>query len=70
MTDAVISTSHLILKHLKTSHSYARDLFADFSSAFDTVQPQIVVRKLIDLNVHALLLNWFHSFLTDRSQQV
>ena len=41
--DAVVSITHLISKHLvdpKVPMTYARVLFADFSSAFDTLCPQ------------------------------
>ena len=40
--DAVISVTHLINKHLETPAAYARVLFADFSSAFDTIHPLFV----------------------------
>uniref|UniRef100_A0A3P9KDL8 Reverse transcriptase domain-containing protein n=1 Tax=Oryzias latipes TaxID=8090 RepID=A0A3P9KDL8_ORYLA len=68
--DAVISASHLILKHLEAPNSYARVLFADFSSAFDTVQPAILVKKMLEMNVNPDMVKWFFSLLTDRTQQV
>lgn len=37
--DAIISQVHLVTKHLETPRGYARLLFVDFSSAFNTLQP-------------------------------
>ena len=68
--DAVISVTHLINKHLETPAAYARVLFADFSSAFDTIHPLLLIQKLIKLEVSPNVIQWFHSFVTNRSQQV
>ncbi len=68
--DAIISVTHLISKHLEDPKAYARVLFADFSAAFDTVCPKLLVNKLIDLNVNPSVVKWFHSLLTNRPQQV
>lgn len=68
--DAAITVTHLINKHLEHPQAYARVLFADFSSAFDTIQPNVVIQKLIKLNVNPVTVKWFYSFLTNRSQQV
>jgi hypothetical protein len=61
---------HLTLKHLETPGAYARLLLIDFSSAFNTIQPHILLRKLALLNVNPFLIRWYHSFLTKRPQQV
>lgn len=37
--DALNTITHLILKHLEISHAYARLLFMDFTSAFNTILP-------------------------------
>ena len=42
--DAVALALHRILQHLEISGKYARVLFVDFSSAFNTIIP----RKLLD----------------------
>lgn len=68
--DAAITVSHLIRKHLEDSGSYARVLFADFSSAFDTVRPHLLVQRLVDMKMNPLIINWFYSLFTDRSQKV
>ncbi len=68
--DAVVTVTHLISKHLKTPKAHARVLFADFSSAFDTLRPHLLVHKLIDMGVNPYITKWFYSLLTNRSQQV
>ena len=46
-------------------------LFLDFSSAFDTVNHDILLHKLeYEFHLKDLALSWFKSFLTDRTFQV
>lgn len=68
--DAVISVTHLISKYLGDSNAYAQILFADFSSAFDTVHPQLLVHKLLEVKISPLIIKCFYSLLTNRPQQV
>lgn len=68
--DAVVSITHLISKHLEEPKAYACVLFADFSSAFDTVSPLLLVNKLNNMNVNPFIIRWCYSLLTNRSQQV
>ena len=42
----------------------------DFSSAFNTIQPHIMMQKLISLNVNSNLILWINEFLTCRQQFV
>ncbi|KAK3554837.1 hypothetical protein QTP86_000882 [Hemibagrus guttatus] len=42
---------HFILQHLDSPGSYARILFGDFSSAFNTIIPALLRDKLFQLNV-------------------
>ena len=44
-------------------------VFLDFSKAFDTVNHDILVRKL-DYGIHDNALAWFQSFLLNRKQFV
>lgn len=62
--------SHLANKHLENPKAYAWISFADFSSAFDTVSPILLVQKLTDMQVSPSLINWFYSLLINRVQQV
>ena len=65
--------SHLILYLLHWAHSHldnrsgtVRILFLDFSNAFSTIQPLL----LIQMGVDACLVAWISSYLTDRLQHV
>ncbi len=68
--DAFISMTHLISKHLEVPHVFVRALFLDFSLAFNTAQPHLLVQKLINMQVNPFMIKWFYSFLTNRTQQV
>ncbi len=68
--DAIVSVTHLVSKHLEKPKAYARILFADFSSAFDTVCPNLLIQKLFSLQVNPWIVKWFYSLLINRTQQV
>ncbi len=55
--DAISSTLHLALTHLKQKDSYVRMLFIDFSSAFNTIIPQQLIHKLNLLGLNSSLSN-------------
>lgn len=60
-----------IYKYLELPSSLARLLFADFSSAFNTVQPHILANKLSSqLDLDNQLILWILDFLTNRTQRV
>ncbi|KAI2646303.1 putative RNA-directed DNA polymerase from transposon BS [Labeo rohita] len=68
--DAVNMGLHYILQHLDKPGTYARILFVDFSSAFNTIIPDILQNKLSQLSVPTSICQWITSFLTDRQQLV
>lgn len=68
--DAVITLFHELYSHLDISNTYARILFIDFSSAFNTIQPHIMLQKLGKMNVNSNLIKWVYSYLTARPQYV
>jgi hypothetical protein len=68
--DAVATILHRVLKHLETPGHYARILFADFSSAFNTMQRHVLVKKLQQLEVPTVIVQWILDFLSDRRQRV
>ena len=47
-----------------------RITFFDFSSAFNTIQPHLLIQKLLDHDIPGSLLAWILNYLTDRSQYV
>uniref|UniRef100_A0AAV2JYY0 glucuronosyltransferase n=1 Tax=Knipowitschia caucasica TaxID=637954 RepID=A0AAV2JYY0_KNICA len=49
--DAINLALHHILQHLDSPGTYARVLFVDFSSAFNTILPSLLQDKLSQLNV-------------------
>lgn len=64
MEDATLYLLNLIYKHLEKTKACARLLFIDFSSAFNTIQPYLLIEKLKNKNV----AGWILDFLTGRSQ--
>ena len=68
--DALISLLHKIYVHLENSKSYVRILFADFSSAFNTIQPHLMLKKLLHMEVNINIIKWVEAFLVNRPQCV
>ena len=54
----------------QTQVAYVRALFVNFSSAFNTIQPHLMIKKLLDLNVNSNTVLWIQRILTKRKQQV
>uniref|UniRef100_A0A673FHD0 Reverse transcriptase domain-containing protein n=1 Tax=Sinocyclocheilus rhinocerous TaxID=307959 RepID=A0A673FHD0_9TELE len=61
---------HYVLQHLDRQGTYVRILFVDFSSAFNTIIPNLLLPKLTQLSVPTSVCQWINSFLTDRQQLV
>ena len=51
-------------------HAQFDVLYTDFRKAFDTVDQNILLKKMEDLGFYGPLLSWCESYLTDREQQV
>ena len=68
--DAFLLFTNNILKYLEKNRNYARVLFIDFSSAFNTIQPHVMVQKLKDLNVRNDIIALVLEFWTHRRQYV
>ena len=68
--DAVLTLLRFLHSHLDNLGTTARLLFVDFSSAFNTIQPHLLMKKLMNINVNANLILWIQSFLTKRRQSV
>lgn len=70
VSDAVSAVVHSALTHLENRDTYARLLFLDFSSVFNTIIPQTLVNKLLLLGLRPSLCKWVLDFLTNRPQSV
>ena len=70
--DAILFTLEKLYSHLELSKfgRSARVLYFDFSSAFNTIQPHILARKLISMNVPPQFTTWILDYLTNRTQFV
>ena len=64
--DAVLTLLHGAYTHLEKPKSFIRLVFVDFSSAFNTVQPHLMGRKLLWMDVNPHLILWILSFLINR----
>ncbi len=53
--DAIATALHPALTHLDKKDSYVRLLFIDFSSAFNTIIPQQLIHKLVQLGLNTSL---------------
>ncbi len=61
---------HYVLQHLDRPGAYVRILFMNFSSAFNTIIPNLLLPKLTQLSMPTSMCQWINSFLTDRQQLV
>ena len=60
--DAVSLLMHNVLQHLDSPRKYARIIFIDFSSAFNTIVPSLLHQKLLKLYLDPLLCKWILIF--------
>ena len=69
--DAIAINIHEILNHCENKNTYARVLFIDYSSAFNTIVPAKLYSKLLnELKFPLYLCNWILNFLLERPQVV
>ena len=68
--DASLTLLHHVYSHLDREHAAIRIVFIDFSSAFNTISPALLAKKLIEMGVNPYTILWICSFLTERTQQV
>ena len=61
--DAVSLGIHSILQHLESPGNYAKVLFIDYSSAFNTIVPSKLFYKLQNMGVQNSLCHWILDFL-------
>ena len=60
--DASLVFMNDISKHLDQRYSSTRIPFINFSSAFNTIQPHILLKKLLKMGYNSNLLIWISSF--------
>ena len=68
--DAILCFSNNLYCHIDTPKCYIRTMFIDFSSAFNTIQPHLLIPKLRSMNVSKSICLWILDFLTQRPQFV
>jgi hypothetical protein len=69
-TYCLLDILHNWLNHLDNPGKYIRVCFLDFCKAFDRIDHNIVISKLINLGVRKALIPWVCSFLSGRMQSV
>lgn len=65
--DAIATTLHMALNHQELPWTYVKMLFANFSLAFNTIIPDILVEKLDSI---PFMCSWIKSFLSNHPQVV
>ena len=69
-TLCLLDLIHNWLSKMDNPGHYLRACFLDFSKAFDRIDHNIVITKLIDLGVRRSIIPWICSFLSNRRQCV
>ena len=59
-----------IYSHLEKTGSTVRLTFFDFSSAFNTIQPHLLVQKPLNMKIPSSVISWIFDYLTNRLQDV
>ncbi len=68
--DATLTLLHVISTHIQHPGAFARILFIDFSSAFNTLRIDILLDRLLKLDTNGHLVLWIKDFLADHPQRV
>ena len=70
VSSIVIMHRSILNKRSLDSRDIVIGIFLDLKKAFDTVDHRIMIRKLYAYGIRGSILNWFISYLEDRSQYV
>ena len=68
--DALLYVLNSVFSHLDKPGNSIRLMFYDFSSAFNTIQPHLLVEKMQKMNVPGNFVAWIFNYLTFRPQYV
>ncbi|XP_030614515.1 NEDD8-conjugating enzyme UBE2F isoform X1 [Archocentrus centrarchus] len=63
--NAIATALHATISHLELQGGYARLLFVDFSSVFNTILPDRLTVKLMDVGLPYTICSWLRNFLSD-----
>ena len=55
---ATLTLFDLVSSHLDSAGTTVKVLFMDFSAAFNTIQPHVLIKRLLDLEVNTDLVLW------------
>jgi hypothetical protein len=66
--DTISIALHTGLFQMDKRNNYVRILFIDYSQAFNTIVPAMLITKLRTLGLNTFLCNWVLDFLTGRPQ--
>ncbi len=69
-TDALVELTHKWFEATDTAGTYVRIVLVDYSKAFDLIDHNLLVNKLVDIGLPRHILRWMAAFLADRSHRV
>ena len=69
-TDALVEMLHKWYESTDVMGNFVKVLFLDYSKAFDLINHDILLNKMVGMEVPAHLFRWMAAFLLDREQRV
>ena len=69
-TDALVEMLHKWYESTDVTGNFARLLFLDYRRAFDVINHNILLNKMVGMEIPAHLFRWMAAFLLDREHRV
>ncbi len=69
-TDALVEILHKWYEATDTCGNFARVVLLDYSKAFDLINHNTLINKLLEVGVSPCIVRWMASFLMNRTQRV
>ena len=69
-TDVLIEMLHKWYEATDVTDNFVRVLFLDYGKAFDLINLDMLIDKLVKMELPAHLVRWMAAFLLDREQRV